>query len=360
MYTAWDNIELPVEDPSQDDAEDAEDAAFFDKFDKEQDDYNNFLSEDYAKCDTVVEWAPKILEKLEKDKTIRGDILREAQKQGNEHTEVRDRHVTVIYNPVGGGGKARTLVGSMVVPILQLTKHRFTVMPTKFRRHAVEILRNLDIDSTNAIIVCGGDGLVHEVITGYFLHPKLEKLKSSIPIGICPCGTANAMANALHTHKVRTQISIVGWAALAATLGQTKQVDVIKCIQQPFADHDVDKTNLSDSKKVKSQKKKQSDLTLHEREEVYALSCVGWGMAGAVALKADKLRWIPGQKSMRYDIAGFVSLISDWPITDTGVLEYREADGTPEGGKWKSEEISLINMCVTCLLDSFSLCSYVA
>ena len=33
--------------------------------------------------------------------------------------------------------------------------------------------------------------------------------------------------------------------------------------------------------------------------EIYALSCFGWGLAGAVALKADKLRWIPGQKSAR-------------------------------------------------------------
>ena len=35
----------------------------------------------------------------------------------------------------------------------------------------------------------------------------------------------------------------------------------------------------------------------------------GWGMAGAVALKADELRWIPGQKKMRYDIAGFVTMM---------------------------------------------------
>jgi len=40
----------------------------------------------------------------------------------------------------------------------------------------------------------------------------------------------------------------------------------------------------------------------------YGLSCVGWGLAGAVGQKADELRWIPGQRSARYDIAGFVTL----------------------------------------------------
>ena len=33
-------------------------------------------------------------------------------------------------------------------------------------------------------------------------------------------------------------------------------------------------------------------------------------MAGAVALKADKLRWIPGQKKARYDIAGAVTMLT--------------------------------------------------
>ena len=66
-------------------------------------------------------------------------------------------------------------------------------------------------------------------------------------------------------------------------------------------------------------------------------------MSGAVALKADKLRWIPGQRSARYDIAGFVSLISDWPVADKGELEYKDS----ETGEWKTTEISLINMICT-------------
>lgn len=32
-------------------------------------------------------------------------------------------------------------------------------------------------------------------------------------------------------------------------------------------------------------------------------------LTGTVALKADQMRWIPGQKKFRYDIAGFVSMV---------------------------------------------------
>ena len=65
---------------------------------------------------------------------------------------------------------------------------KFKVLPTERRRHAVEIMQNLDINSTDGIIVCGGDGLVHEVITGYFLHPDQEGLHKKVKVGITPCG----------------------------------------------------------------------------------------------------------------------------------------------------------------------------
>jgi len=332
LYTAWDAYELPVEGADED---------YFETFDDDQDDYKMFLGThtdaegnknktNYAEANEVVEWSPALLECLRKDKSARGQILRDAKAYGDTFDKVQDRHITVLYNPVGGGGKARRLVGAMVIPVLQLCKLKFKVMPTKYRRHAVEVMQSLDMDSTNGVIVCGGDGLVHEVVTGYFLHPQLEELKKKIPVGICPCGTANAMANALHTHDNTTQISIVGRAALAACKGGTRQMDVIKCVQQPMADS------------------ADPELAKGKPVQICALSCFGWGMAGAVALKADKLRWIPGQRSMRYDIAGFVSLIKDWPVADVGKLEYREAiEGSDEPGPWQETEISLINLICT-------------
>jgi hypothetical protein len=75
----------------------------------------------------------------------------------------------------------------------------------------------------------------------------------------------------------KSAVSVIGRAALAVAKGFTRKVDVIH---------------------VQS-----------ATEEVFALSVFGWGLAGAVALKADKLRWLPGQRSARYDIAGFVTMI---------------------------------------------------
>ena len=48
--------------------------------------------------------------------------------------------------------------------------------------------------------------------------------------------TANAMANALHTHPNKSQLSIIGRATLAVAKGNPRKVDVIKCVQQPDKD----------------------------------------------------------------------------------------------------------------------------
>lgn len=167
--------------------------------------------------------------------------------------------------------------------------------------------------------MAGGDGLVHEVITGYFRHPDHENL-SRVPVGIIPSGTANAMARELHTHQNQSHVSLVGRAALAAAVGQTRSVDVIKVAYQ------------------------------HTQEDIYALSVFGWGLSGSVALKADQMRKsaarrIPGTKRFRYDIAGFFQVMNSWPQVENGIFEYR--DPSQRNERWIRQDLSCVNFIAT-------------
>lgn len=54
----------------------------------------------------------------------------------------------------------------------------------------------------DGVIISGGDGLVYEVVTGYFNHPDQEKMKN-VALGFAPAGTANAMANHLHQRDTK-------------------------------------------------------------------------------------------------------------------------------------------------------------
>lgn len=268
-------------------------------------------TEEKHKCG--IEWPKGKFKGNKKNNKERNKILKEAKRLGEALSpEEKNRNIVVIYNPVSGAGAAKRLVQHMVVPILKLTGLKFTIVETQYRRHAVEYMQTLDLDSVDGVIISGGDGLVHEVVTGYFLHPNQERMRL-VPIGICPSGTANAMAHALHTHPSKTHVSLVGRAALAVAKGKKRQVDVFNVIS--------------------------------EKEKIFALSCFGWGLAGAVALKADKLRWIPGQKRARYDIAGAVTMLRDWPVIDRAVLEYPEMERGVE--VWRKENIGAVNMIAT-------------
>merc|ERR1711865_1072223 len=165
----------------------------------------------------------------------------------------------------------------------------------------------------DGLLVCGGDGLISEAMTGYYRHHDREGILA-VPVGLIPCGSANAIANEIHDGRNRNQEDLISRAALAAAQGRTRPVDVIE-------------VNFGSG-----------------RPPVYALSVIGWGLSGTVAQKAADMRngsfgsIIP--KESRYDVAGAAVVASDWPHVDAATLEYRDRTT----GEWMAEEIDLVNL----------------
>lgn len=222
-------------------------------------------------------------------------------------------HVTIVYNPVSGQGKAKRVVDQIVVQALKAAGVDYTCIATQYRGFATEHMLALDMSKTDGVIVCGGDGMVSEVITGLLQRPDEDA--EDFPVGIVAVGTANAMANYLDAGRSKNHVQLVTNAALAVAKGYSTRVDVIEI-------------KFKDSVK-------------------YALSCVGWGLAGAVGLQADKLRWVPGQKQARYDIAGFVTVLTDWPVVSRGLLSYPHSEKDQDGNMvevWTTRNIASINL----------------
>eukprot|EP00048_Salpingoeca_helianthica_P005630 m.89768 g.89768 ORF g.89768 m.89768 type:complete len:759 (-) comp13673_c1_seq1:46-2322(-) len=209
----------------------------------------------------------------------RRNILMDALRIRNEATGARTL-ITVIYNPVSGAGTARKIAEQTVVPVLRLAGLEVLVVPTTHRGFATSYAASMDLKVSNTIVICGGDGLVSEVITG--LMNRGPDIKEQVFVGIVPSGTANAMANELDGYVATSHVHLTGRAALGVAAGTWREVDVLRVAM--------------------------ADRT------IYGLSCIGWGLAGAVAQTADRLRWLPGQRKARYDIAGFVTMMSDWPL----------------------------------------------
>ncbi|MBR4295548.1 MAG: diacylglycerol kinase family lipid kinase [Clostridia bacterium] len=120
-----------------------------------------------------------------------------------------------IYNPVAGRKKLRPELWEVIRVLSK--KYFLTVMETqragdgqRFIAHA----RNTDFD---AVICCGGDGTLNEVINGMLENDV------SVPIGYIPCGSTNDFAKSL---QIPTDTRT---AARNIMLGRTKSIDIGLC-----------------------------------------------------------------------------------------------------------------------------------
>lgn len=109
----------------------------------------------------------------------------------------------VIYNPVCGYGEAQSFFGSTVVPLLQ--QHGRTpvkIVQTTHVGHAGEcVLEYLEAvpEGPLAIVLGSGDGTLHEIIAALATAAPTQAHNSprDITFVVVPCGTANALYNAL-------------------------------------------------------------------------------------------------------------------------------------------------------------------
>lgn len=97
---------------------------------------------------------------------------------------------TLIYNPVAGRKPAkREAQIQEAAAVLARSGISVTLARTTGPGCATDLARDAVARGCELMLVCGGDGTIHEVVNG--LCP------STIPLGILPGGTANIVANEL-------------------------------------------------------------------------------------------------------------------------------------------------------------------
>lgn len=120
-----------------------------------------------------------------------------------------------IYNPVAGRKKIQSELWS-VMQILS-KKYFLTVLETHGAGDGQRFVAYAKDTEIDAIICCGGDGTLNEVINGI-----LEN-NISVPIGYIPCGSTNDFAKSLQLSTNTRR------AARNIALGRTKRIDVGCC-----------------------------------------------------------------------------------------------------------------------------------
>ncbi len=103
-----------------------------------------------------------------------------------------DKRILLIVNP--RSGKRRGLaVLEQVKPVFAAAYVELDVRVTKQSGHARQIAREFDLAGYDGLCLIGGDGTVHEVVSGLIERGE----PASIPLGIIPSGTGNDVAKHL-------------------------------------------------------------------------------------------------------------------------------------------------------------------
>lgn len=93
----------------------------------------------------------------------------------------------LVHNPKAGFGRGRKLLPRIQARFRERGLE-VDVLRTEYPRHAVDLVQAADLSGYDGVVAAGGDGTVHEVLTGLFRNPAADKP----PLGIIPVGTGNA------------------------------------------------------------------------------------------------------------------------------------------------------------------------
>ena len=104
-----------------------------------------------------------------------------------------------LYNPKSGAGKIRNSLADLI-EMFSENDYQVTVYPTKAPLDAIQYIEK-NGTQVDEIVVCGGDGILHEALNG------LGKIDFQVPLGCIPCGTVNDFAN---SHEIPFDLIAAG------------------------------------------------------------------------------------------------------------------------------------------------------
>ncbi|KAB7505829.1 Sphingosine kinase 2 [Armadillidium nasatum] len=106
------------------------------------------------------------------------------------------KNLLIFINPKSGPGIALKIFEERVKPMLSETEVEYDLCVTNHANHAFEIVQHKDLKTYAGIISIAGDGLIFEILNG--LNQRSDREEAlSIPIGVIPGGSGNALANSI-------------------------------------------------------------------------------------------------------------------------------------------------------------------
>ena len=171
--------------------------------------------------------------------------------------------VCLIINPNSGKKKGLKIFES-IKPVLDKNEINYELIQTKRIGHAISISNKLKIEDYDGLIMIGGDGTFHEIVSGLMNRKDQKK----IPIGVIPGGSGNSFLYHLRKDPKATLKEIIKF--------KKRYIDVI-------------------------QVKTKNNL-------FYSINLVGWGLITDVGKNSEKYRWLG---TSRYTLVSLIEIIKN-------------------------------------------------
>ncbi|XP_065658370.1 sphingosine kinase 1 isoform X2 [Hydra vulgaris] len=192
----------------------------------------------------------------------------------------------IVINPKSGQGKSEKIFIQQVEPILKDAHVVYETLITEYAGHCRNFASTYDYTKYDAIVICSGDGLLHEYFNGLFERCDWNEVLK-VPVSILPTGSGNALAATLmYSAKEAFEISSSVFILLK---GKSHPLDLF--------------------------------LIQTEKEKRYGFLSVTWGMASDIDIESEKYRFLGGT---RFTV-GFIERVCSLRQY-SGKFEYLEFD----------------------------------
>lgn len=177
--------------------------------------------------------------------------------------QLSPRHLQIILNPNSGKSKSSQIF-EQVRPLLEKSYLSFTVTKTLNAQHTKDLVKQIDLNTTDSLVIVGGDGTIHDVVAGLMSREDRD-LAIQTTIGVIPSGTGNGLCKTLLEASAETYDPIN--AAFLIAKGNKQALD-IATIKQNY-------------------------------QKYYSFLSLSWGLISDVDIKSEKLKFLG---SLRFDL----------------------------------------------------------
>ena len=107
------------------------------------------------------------------------------------------KSLLVIINPASGTKIALKMYKDVLKPALDTKNINYEILETQYAGHAKDAIQKKNLDDYCGLVIISGDGLLHEVFNGLYNLHNWNHVMGSLPVGIMPGGSGNALSCAL-------------------------------------------------------------------------------------------------------------------------------------------------------------------